>query len=60
MEHGYLAKSPTKPQVAVSIRTLELLYRIRNRKSSFSIEAFAKLVCDYYMVSDSFCIRPSN
>ncbi|KAI0083731.1 hypothetical protein BDY19DRAFT_899813 [Irpex rosettiformis] len=48
MRHGYLAKSPTKPTVAVSISTLELLYRLRQRKASFSIEAFAKVVCDFY------------
>lgn len=53
MRHGYLAKSPTKPTVAVSITTLELLYRLRPRKASFSIETFAKVVCDYYNVSDN-------
>jgi hypothetical protein len=50
MRHGYLAKSPARPTVAVSINTLELLYRIRQRKPSFSIEAFAKVVCDHYNV----------
>ena len=50
IRHGYLAKSPTKPTVAVAIATLELLYRLRQRKPSFSIEAFAKVVCDYYNV----------
>ena len=50
IRHGYLAKSPTKPTVAVAITTLELLYRLRQRKPSFSIEAFAKVVCDYYNV----------
>ena len=51
MEHGYVAKTPGKPQVAVSVRTLELLFRLRNRKPSFSIEAFTKVICDYYAVS---------
>jgi hypothetical protein len=50
MQNGYVAKTPGKPQVAVTVRTLELLYRLRNRKASFSIEAFAKVVCDYYSV----------
>ena len=50
MAHGYLVKSPTRPTVAVSMRTLELLYRLRQRKASFSIEAFAKVICDYYQV----------
>ena len=51
MAHGYLVKSPTQPTVAISMRTLELLYRLRQRKASFSIEAFAKVICDYYQVS---------
>ena len=50
MQHGYLAKSPAEPTVAISMRTLELLYRLRQRKASFSIEAFAKVICDYYQV----------
>lgn len=54
MRYGYLAKSPSKPTVAVSITTLELLYRLRQRKASFSIEAFAKVVCDVYNVSVFF------
>ncbi|KAI0701463.1 hypothetical protein BC835DRAFT_1404505 [Cytidiella melzeri] len=48
MRNGYVAKSPSKPTVAVSIDTLALLYRLRQRKPSYSIEAFAKVVCDYY------------
>lgn len=54
LEHGYIAKTPGRPEVAVSIKTLELLYRLRQRKASFSIEAFAKVVCDYYMVCNCF------
>ncbi|KAI0083236.1 hypothetical protein BDY19DRAFT_987949 [Irpex rosettiformis] len=50
IRHGYLAKSPTRPSVAVAIATLELLYRLRQRKPSYSIEAFAKVVCDYYNI----------
>lgn len=53
LEHGYLARTPRRPEVAVSIKTLDLLYRLRQRKASFSIEAFAKVVCDYYMVRSS-------
>ena len=51
MAHGFIAKTPVRPTVAVSIRTLQLLYRLRQRKASLSIEAFAKVVCDYYNVS---------
>ncbi|EKM48904.1 uncharacterized protein PHACADRAFT_107991 [Phanerochaete carnosa HHB-10118-sp] len=50
LEHGYIAKTPGRPEVAVSVKTLDLLYRLRQRKASFSIEAFAKVVCDYYMI----------
>ncbi|KAH9846255.1 hypothetical protein C2E23DRAFT_872456 [Lenzites betulinus] len=45
---GYLVVSPVKPSYAVSLQTLELLRCIRLFKPSFSIEAFAKLVCHYY------------
>ena len=51
IEHGYITKTVAAPTIAVSVRTLELLYRLRQRKASFSIEAFAKVVCDYYGVS---------
>ncbi|PSR94368.1 hypothetical protein PHLCEN_2v4453 [Hermanssonia centrifuga] len=50
MAHGYIAKTPTQPDVAVSVGTLQLLYRLRQRKASFSIEAFTKVICDYYSV----------
>ena len=55
IRHGYITKTAAAPTIAVSVRTLELLYRIRQRKASFSIEAFAKVVCDYYGVS-TLCI----
>ncbi|KAH9847640.1 hypothetical protein C2E23DRAFT_729996, partial [Lenzites betulinus] len=47
---GYLVVSPVKPSYAVSLQTLELLRCIRLFKPSFSIEAFAKLVCYYYCI----------
>jgi hypothetical protein len=50
--NGYLGSTPETPSVAVSFRTLELYYRLRIRKPSFSVEAFAKVVCDHYKVSD--------
>ena len=49
--HGFLAKTPTFPEVAVGFRTLELFHRIRLRKPSLSVEAFTKVLCDYYEVS---------
>jgi hypothetical protein len=53
---GYLGTTPTSPTLAISLRTLELYRCIRLRKPSFSIEAFAKVICDLYMVyfSDYF------
>lgn len=48
--HGYLAKTPHKPEVAVGFRTLELFHRVRLRKASLSVEAFTRVICDYYNV----------
>lgn len=50
MARGWVAKTPERPTVAVSITTLELLHRLRRRKASFSVEAFVKVVCEYYKV----------
>ncbi len=47
---GYIGASPVNPTLAISIKTLELFRRLRLRKASFSVEAFAKVICDYYMV----------
>lgn len=52
MRHGWIAKTPEKPSAAVSIKTLQLFYRLRQRKSSLGAEAFAKVICDYYRVSN--------
>lgn len=50
---GYLGTVPLQPSLAVSLKTLELLRCLRLFKASFSIEAFAKLMCHYYSVSSS-------
>lgn len=50
-EHGFLAKTPVFPNVAVGFQTLELFHRLRLRKASYSVEAFTRLLCDYYVVS---------
>lgn len=47
---GYLGTTPTSPTLAISLKTLELYRRIRLRKPSFSVEAFAKVICDLYTV----------
>ena len=51
MRHGYIAKTPDTPNAAVSVKTLELFHRLRQRKPSFSAEALTKVICDYYRVS---------
>lgn len=48
--HGFLAKTPVSPEVAVGFQTLELFHRLRLRKPSISVEAFTKVICDYYEV----------
>ncbi|KAG6876879.1 hypothetical protein C0993_012378 [Termitomyces sp. T159_Od127] len=50
VQQGYLRTTPESPSLAMSLCTLELYYRIRRRKPSFSIEAFAKVLCDFYMM----------
>ena len=50
MSHGLLLNVPLLPSVALSLTTLELYRRLRLWKPSFSVEAFAKVVCDLYMV----------
>ena len=51
MTQGFLSNVPLRPSIALSLKTLELYRRLRLRKPSFSVEAFAKVVCDLYMVS---------
>ncbi|KAI0686976.1 hypothetical protein C8Q76DRAFT_772245 [Earliella scabrosa] len=48
--HGYLGTSPLFPSLAVSLKTLELLRCLKLFKPSFSMEAFAKLLCYLYHV----------
>jgi hypothetical protein len=52
MNLGYLATSPVDPTLAISIKTLELFRRLRCRKASLSVEAYAKVLCDLYAVSN--------
>ena len=51
VKSGYLGNTPITPTLAISLRTLELFRCMRLRKSSFSVEAFAKVICDLYSVS---------
>ncbi|RXW20413.1 hypothetical protein EST38_g5445 [Candolleomyces aberdarensis] len=45
---GYLPTTPINPLVAISLRTLQFYKVLRQRKPSFSIEAFTKVLCDLY------------
>lgn len=47
---GFIGAKPISPSIAISIKTLELYRRLRLRKPSLSVEAFAKVICDYYEV----------
>jgi hypothetical protein len=57
---GYLGNTPIRPTLAISLRTLELFGYIRSRKSSFSVEAFTKVVCDLYSVFFPLRIDPGR
>jgi hypothetical protein len=50
VQNGWLGASPINPSIAISLKTLELFRRLRLRKASFSVEAFAKVLCDLYSV----------
>jgi len=53
VQKGYLGNTPIFPSLAISLKTLELFHCLRLRKSSFSMEAFAKVLCDLYSVSSA-------
>ena len=50
---GYLGTTPIFLTLAISLRMLELFRVIRLFNASFSIEAFAKMICYMYYVSHS-------
>ena len=52
MIQGYLVTSPVDSTLAISLKTLELFRRLRCRKASLSVEAYAKVLCDLYAVSN--------
>lgn len=47
---GYLGTTPLVPSLAVSLKTLQLFHTIRMHRASFSVEAFAKVVCHWNKV----------
>ncbi|OCH84112.1 hypothetical protein OBBRIDRAFT_808479 [Obba rivulosa] len=50
-QHGYLATTSINPSLVISFKTLELFHPLRLRKPSFSIEAYVKVICDFYAFS---------
>jgi hypothetical protein len=61
VEAGYLGNTPEHPSLAFSLKTLALFKLIRQRKPSFSFEAFSKVLCDLYQVSlCSTCTKVSD
>ncbi|KAG2065100.1 hypothetical protein BDR04DRAFT_1033676 [Suillus decipiens] len=48
---GLLGCSPTAPTVAISLQCLELYHQLRRWQSSFSIQAFTKVLCAIHNVN---------
>ncbi|TEB36285.1 hypothetical protein FA13DRAFT_1903597 [Coprinellus micaceus] len=45
---GYLPTTPVNTSLAISLKTLQCYKYLCQRKASFSVEAFAKVLCDLY------------
>ena len=50
IKHSFLVKTHMLPEVKISLKTLEFYHRIRLQKASYSAKAFAKVICDFYLV----------
>ncbi|KAG6894602.1 hypothetical protein C0992_005460 [Termitomyces sp. T32_za158] len=50
VSQGYLGAMPDQPTIALSLWTLDLFLKIKRRKASFSVDAFAKVLCDVYSI----------
>lgn len=48
---GYLGCTPVSPGIAISFKLLELYHQLRQRKSSFSTQVMAKVICAIHNVS---------
>ena len=51
---GYIPPTPLDPQVAFSIRSLELLHSLFRAASNFSIQSFSRLLTDMHKVIHTF------
>ncbi|KAF8870817.1 hypothetical protein BD779DRAFT_509247 [Infundibulicybe gibba] len=47
---GYLGCSPTQPSLAISLGTLERFRQTQLCEASFSLGAYAKVICELYMI----------
>ncbi|KAG1802335.1 hypothetical protein EV424DRAFT_1474690 [Suillus variegatus] len=52
---GLLSCSPTTPTVAITLPCLELYHQLRRRQSSFSVQAFTKVLCALHNVCHTIC-----
>ncbi|KAG8679588.1 hypothetical protein FRC09_018861 [Ceratobasidium sp. 395] len=57
IRHGFLAPSPSRPTVAISLELLEILAAVQRRAPSASVEALSKAFCDLRNSSLSY---PTN
>ncbi|KAJ8453532.1 hypothetical protein ONZ45_g19681 [Pleurotus djamor] len=57
VRNGYIPPSPFSPSLVIATRTMELFRRLRLRKPSFSVEAFAKVLCDFYNTPYRYGVR---
>ncbi|KAG2124388.1 hypothetical protein DEU56DRAFT_873320 [Suillus clintonianus] len=51
LQVGLLGCSPTTPTVVITLQCLELYHQLRRRQSSFSIQAFMKVLCALHNVT---------
>jgi len=51
IRNGLLGCTPTSPELATTFQCLELYHQLRRRQSSFSIQAYAKVLCVLHGVS---------
>ncbi|EJD44351.1 hypothetical protein AURDEDRAFT_65395 [Auricularia subglabra TFB-10046 SS5] len=49
MRAGLMACTPIAPVVAISVRTLELYYRVRRRAPRLGVQPFVRALCDIHM-----------
>jgi len=51
IQNGLLGCTPMSPELAITFQCLELYHQLRRRQSSFSIQAYTKVLCVLHGVS---------